>query len=88
MLKLAQLKYPGFPVKVTGAQATVSPLVSLNLCRELTMQFMTWETSYFASDYESELRDMGTPAGLAAATTVVQFPYTAQVSWSSLSNSH
>lgn len=41
---------------------------------------MTRETCYFATDYEAELRDMATPAGLAAATTVVQFPYTAQVS--------
>jgi actin-related protein 5 len=41
---------------------------------------MTRETCYFATDYEAELRDMETPAGLAAATTVVQFPYTAQVS--------
>lgn len=83
MLKLAQLKYPGFPLKVTASQATVSriilpcPLVTTCMADD---QFMTRETCYFATDFESELRDMASPAGLAAATTVVQFPYVAQVS--------
>ena len=41
---------------------------------------MTRQTCYYATDYEPELRDMETQAGLAAATNVVQIPYTAQVS--------
>lgn len=41
---------------------------------------MVRETCYFASDYEEELREMGTPANLSASTAVVQFPYTEAVS--------
>ncbi|WVQ93832.1 hypothetical protein IAU59_000910 [Kwoniella sp. CBS 9459] len=61
MLKLAQLKYPSFPLKVTPAQAT----------------FMLRETCYFSTDYEEELKEMADPDKLAAATKIVQFPYTA-----------
>ncbi|WVQ80378.1 hypothetical protein IAT38_002483 [Cryptococcus sp. DSM 104549] len=60
LLKLAQLKYPGFPVKVTSAQAT----------------FMYRETCYFSSNYEEELRGLEDPAKLASITKVLQFPYT------------
>lgn len=63
MLKLAQLKYPSFPLKVTNSQAT----------------FMYQETCYFSSDYESELRSLEDPAKMAAMTKVVQFPYTQPV---------
>ncbi|EIW73296.1 hypothetical protein TREMEDRAFT_59461 [Tremella mesenterica DSM 1558] len=59
MLKLAQLKYPAFPVKVTLPQAT----------------FMYRETCYFSSSYEEELRSLEDPEKLAAMTTIVQFPY-------------
>ncbi|ODN97180.1 hypothetical protein I350_08160 [Cryptococcus amylolentus CBS 6273] len=60
LLKLAQLKYPLFPTKVTPQQAT----------------FMYRETCYFSSDYESELRTLEDPAKLSAMTRLVQFPYT------------
>ncbi|OWZ72772.1 hypothetical protein AYX14_01810 [Cryptococcus neoformans] len=59
MLKLAQLKYPSFPVKVTQSQAT----------------FMYRETCYFSTDYDEELRMLEVPAKLAAMTKVIQFPY-------------
>ncbi|ORY34334.1 putative actin-like protein ARP5 [Naematelia encephala] len=60
MLRLAQLKYPGFPTKVTSTQAT----------------FMARETWYFSSNYEEELRELGDPVKLSEMTKVVQFPYT------------
>ncbi|KAL7418884.1 Actin-related protein 5 [Cryptotrichosporon argae] len=59
MLKLAQLKYPSFPLKVTPAQAT----------------FMYGESCYFSAGYEDELRALADPVKLAAATMVVQFPF-------------
>lgn len=39
------------------------------------MQFMVRETCYFAGDYDQEIRDLGDPAKMTAATKVVQFPY-------------
>lgn len=63
MLKLAQLKYPSFPLKVTNSQAT----------------FMYHETCYFSSNYEEELRSLEDPAKMAGITKVVQFPYTQPV---------
>ncbi|KAK8845440.1 hypothetical protein IAR55_006153 [Kwoniella newhampshirensis] len=59
MLKLAQLKYPSFPVKVTPAQAS----------------FMYRETCYFATDYDEELRSLADPDKLSAMTKIVQFPF-------------
>ncbi|WVR03473.1 hypothetical protein IAU60_000464 [Kwoniella sp. DSM 27419] len=59
MLKLAQLKYPSFPVKVTPPQAT----------------FMFRETCYFSSDYEEEIHSLADPAKLSEITRIVQFPY-------------
>ncbi|KAK4686158.1 actin-related protein 5, partial [Tremellales sp. Uapishka_1] len=59
MLKLAQLKYPSFPVKVTPAQAT----------------FMYRESCYFSSDYESEIRELADPIKMSATTQVHQFPF-------------
>lgn len=41
---------------------------------------MMRETCYFASDYDEELRRLGTASDLAAATAIVQFPYTEAVS--------
>lgn len=43
------------------------------------IQMMVRETCYFASDYDEELRQLGTPTALAANTAVVQFPYTEAV---------
>lgn len=78
MLRLAQLKYPSFPLKVTPQQATVSSLVQF-IRTELIQQFMVHETCYFASNYEEEIRSMGDPATMAANTKLVQFPYTEAV---------
>ncbi|WWC58082.1 uncharacterized protein I303_100617 [Kwoniella dejecticola CBS 10117] len=61
MLKLAQLKYPSFPTKVTPSQAT----------------FMFRETCYFSTDYDEDLRSLADPAKLSEMTKVVQFPFTA-----------
>ena len=80
MLRLAQLKYPSFPLKVTPQQATVS-LPMQRIWNKLIHQFMVHETCYFASNYEEEIRSMGDPATMAAHTTVVQFPYTEAVSF-------
>lgn len=44
------------------------------------VQMMVRETCYFASNYEDELRQLGTPSTLAANTAIVQFPYTEAVS--------
>lgn len=60
MLRLAQLKYPGFPTRMTQQQAT----------------FLYHETAYFALDYQKELSQMSTPDGMAANSKVVQFEYT------------
>ncbi|WWC66880.1 uncharacterized protein I206_100787 [Kwoniella pini CBS 10737] len=60
MLKLAQMKYPSFPTKVTASQAT----------------FMFRETCYFSTDYDEDLRTLADPAKLSEMTKVVQFPYT------------
>jgi len=79
MLRLAQLKYPSFPLKVTPSQATVSYLQIYQLIM-LILQFMVHETCYFASNYEEEIKTLGDPAAMAASTTVVQFPYTEAVS--------
>ena len=82
MLRLAQLKYPSFPLKVTPQQATVS---YTSLCgTQLTLQFMVRETCHFASNYEEEIRSLGDPAIMAAQTAVVQFPYTEAVGTSCL----
>lgn len=80
MLKLAQMKYSGFPTKVTANQATVSPAASgfWVVCADM-FQMMVRETCYFASDYDEELRQLGTPSALAANTAIVQFPYTEAV---------
>lgn len=59
LLKLAQLKYPTFPTRVTPAQASI----------------MWRETAYFAQDYAAELDAMSTESGMKAKTTVVQFDY-------------
>ncbi|WOO86060.1 Actin-like protein arp5 [Vanrija pseudolonga] len=59
MLKLTQLKYPSFPVKVTNSQAT----------------FMYRETCYFSSDYEEELRSLTDPVKMMEQTKVIQFPF-------------
>ncbi|WVQ64772.1 uncharacterized protein L199_002940 [Kwoniella botswanensis] len=61
MLKLAQLKYPAFPTKVTPSQAT----------------FMFRETCYFSTDYDKELNSLADPAKLSEMTKIVQFPFTA-----------
>lgn len=59
MLRLAQLKYPAFPTRMTQQQAT----------------FLYRETAYFAIDYPKELAQMSTPEGMAANSKVVQFEY-------------
>ena len=71
MLKLVQLKYPSFPLKVTANQATVSS----NLSERTNSQFMYHETCYFSSNYEEEIRSLGDPANMSKMTKVVQFPY-------------
>lgn len=83
MLKLAQMKYSSFPTKVTPSQATVRsvclPIRTLGELQADSVQMMVRETCYFASDYDEELRQLGTPAALAANTAIVQFPYTEAV---------
>lgn len=77
MLKMAQLKYPSFPTKVSLQQATVSfPLPHVH---QSSWQFMTHETCYFSSNYDSELRSLEDPVNMANMTQVVQFPYTVAV---------
>lgn len=72
MLKLTQLKYPSFPVKVTNSQATVG---TAEFNSGLTNQFMYRETCYFSSDYEEELRSLTDPVKMMEQTKVIQFPF-------------
>ena len=80
MLKLAQLKYPSFPVKVNPGQATVSLGSPTRDGVTESGQFMYRETCYFSSNYEEDLRSLGDPLKMAEATQVVQFPFTQPVS--------
>lgn len=83
MLKLAQLKYPSFPVKVTQSQATVCLFLAFNSPQTdgILHQFMYRETCYFSTDYEEELRMLEDPAKLSAMTKVIQFPYSKTVGY-------
>lgn len=58
-LKLAQLKYPGFPTRVTPSQAT----------------YMFHETAYFSSSYLEETESLSDPAALCAIDKVCQFDF-------------
>lgn len=80
MLKLAQLKYPSFPIKVRPSQATVSSPPQASLSESDLSQFMYQEMCYFSSSYEDEVLAMGDPAKMAAMTKVMQFPFTLPVS--------
>ena len=81
MLKLAQMKYSSFPTKVTPSQATVRLpyLTGQSVVSANCFEMMVRETCYFASDYDEELRQLGTPSALAANTAIVQFPFTEAV---------
>lgn len=59
MLKLVQLKYLDFPVRVTTPQASK----------------MVQEYTYVALDYDEELEACSTPAGLKERDLILQFPY-------------
>lgn len=63
LLKLAQLKYPNFPVRVTSSQA----------------QWLLETQTYVSTDYRSELDDCSLPDRLAMRDKVIQFPYTEAV---------
>lgn len=60
LLKLIQLKYPGFPVKMTHRQA----------------QHLMESECYVSLDYSADLNRMSNKSSLPHFTTVVQFPYT------------
>ncbi|KAG9104142.1 Nuclear actin-protein involved in chromatin remodeling [Ceratobasidium sp. 370] len=59
LLKLAQVKYPSFPAKVTKEQCT-------------TMLHTLCEV---ASDYNEKLRELSNPEQMLTADRVVQFPF-------------
>ncbi|KAJ1902016.1 Nuclear actin-protein involved in chromatin remodeling [Kickxella alabastrina] len=61
LLKLLQLKYPSFPMKITEWQS-----------RQLVNEF-----AYVAQDYEDELSSCLTAAGLEASDVTVQLPFPA-----------
>ncbi|KAJ9111080.1 hypothetical protein QFC19_001278 [Naganishia cerealis] len=58
-LRLMQLKYPGFPMRVSPRQAN----------------YIAHRTLRFATDYETELSTLSSPTVMAKASTSVQFPY-------------
>ncbi|GAA98900.1 hypothetical protein E5Q_05588 [Mixia osmundae IAM 14324] len=59
ILKLTQLKYPGFPTRVSYGQAWS----------------LFQEHCYFSLDYNREIRDLASPSKLVAADRVIQFPF-------------
>lgn len=59
LLRLLQLKYPGFPVKVTHMQASA----------------MSHEHCYVSQDYLRELADYLSPSSLQEKDRIIQFPY-------------
>ncbi|KAB5594304.1 Chromatin remodeling complex subunit [Ceratobasidium theobromae] len=61
LLKLAQIKYPNFPAKVTKEQCT-------------TMRHKLCEV---ALDYTDKLRELADPEKMADADRIVQFPFVA-----------
>ncbi|KDN50875.1 actin-like ATPase domain-containing protein [Tilletiaria anomala UBC 951] len=58
LLKLCQMKYPNFPLRVSSNQAAL----------------MLERHSYVAEDFDAEVRACATPEGLAERDVVVQFP--------------
>ncbi|KAJ9095021.1 hypothetical protein QFC21_005814 [Naganishia friedmannii] len=58
-LRLMQLKYPGFPMRVSPRQAS----------------YIAHRTLRFATDYEAELSTLSDPSVMAKESTSVQFPY-------------
>ncbi|KAG8700208.1 Nuclear actin-protein involved in chromatin remodeling [Ceratobasidium sp. 394] len=63
LLKLAQVKYPNFPAKVTKEQCTT---VLHTLCE-------------VAPDYNEKLRELSNPEQMLAADRVVQFPFVSPI---------
>ncbi|CDZ96567.1 Actin-related protein-Arp5p [Phaffia rhodozyma] len=63
MLKLVQMKYPGFPTKVTPNQAT----------------FMYRESCYFAEDFQTEIKTLADTKRINGVDTIMQFPFTVPV---------
>ncbi|KAF8761135.1 Actin-like ATPase protein [Rhizoctonia solani] len=61
LLKLAQVKYPSFPAKVTKEQCTT---ILHKLCE-------------VAPDYNEKLRELADPEKMQEADRIVQFPYVA-----------
>ncbi|KAJ9096620.1 hypothetical protein QFC20_006382 [Naganishia adeliensis] len=58
-LKLLQLKYPGFPMRVSPKQAN----------------YIAHRTLRFATSYDEELSALSSPTAMASASTSIQFPY-------------
>ncbi|KAJ3030145.1 Nuclear actin-protein involved in chromatin remodeling [Rhizophlyctis rosea] len=63
LLKLLQMKYPSFPVKVTSAQALT----------------MVRQHSYTALDYQEEMRALTDPVKFDFIDRVIQFPFVEKV---------
>lgn len=79
LLKLAQIKYPNFPAKVTKEQCTVRS--KRHGCLELTLiiQTMRHKLCEIALDYTDKLRELADPEKMADADRIVQFPFVAPV---------
>jgi actin-related protein 5 len=94
MLKLAQLKYPNFPTRVTPSQATVSlsfqhrwlfgwgmrPSADVLVSFDRSRQFMYQETAYFSLDYGTEVESLADPEKMARMSKIVQFEHASTVS--------
>lgn len=94
MLKLAQLKYPNFPTRVTPSQATVSLLfqnrqqfrsgkrssADASILFDRSRQFMYQETAYFSLDYGTEVESLADPEKMARMSKIVQFEHASTVS--------
>lgn len=74
-LRLMQLKYPGFPMRVSQRQATVCSPLSHTPKLTNPSQYISHKTLHFATDYPTELSALSDPQQMSHASTSVQFPY-------------
>jgi actin-related protein 5 len=81
LLKLVQLKFPNFPVRVTASQAEVRSLrVPLPRARSPSFaQDMYHDHGYLSLDYPAEIAALADPDRIVAMDRIVQFPFSSAV---------